>query len=60
MRSEDWTPSEVIAVVEDPELIDFGPDGKFRYTGFIRSVRVRVVLALDDPEFVVTIHRRRS
>jgi hypothetical protein len=29
-------------------------------TGEIRGVRVRVVLALDEPDLIVTIHDRRK
>jgi hypothetical protein len=37
---------------------DFG--GRPRYTGYVRGVRVRVVVALDDPGLIVTIHERRK
>jgi hypothetical protein len=40
--------------------IDCDADGKFRYTGYIRGIRVRAVVALDDPDLIVTIHERRN
>jgi hypothetical protein len=55
------------ATVEDAERViqdavhtdtDFG--GRPRYTGYIRGIRVRVVVALDDPGLIVTIHERRK
>jgi mRNA-degrading endonuclease RelE of RelBE toxin-antitoxin system len=41
-----------------PERVDFDPHGNWRYVGRIRGERVRVVVALDDPDLIVTIHRR--
>jgi len=32
---------------------------KPQYTGEIRGVRVRVVVALDELDLIVTIHKRR-
>jgi hypothetical protein len=29
------------------------------YTGDIKGVRVRIVVALDEPDLIVTIHERR-
>jgi hypothetical protein len=46
-------------VIEKPMLVDADEDGKPRYTGEIRGVRVRVVIALDEPDLIVTIHERR-
>lgn len=47
------------AVVAQPFEVDYDEDGKPRYTGEIRGVRVRVVVALDEPDLIVTIHDRR-
>lgn len=47
-------------VIRAPVRIDFDKDGLPRYTGYVRGVRVRVVVALDDPGFIVTIHERRN
>jgi hypothetical protein len=46
-------------VVADPVRVDRDPEGKLRYTGYIRDVRVRVVVALDEPDLIITIHQRR-
>jgi hypothetical protein len=45
-------------VIDTAIKIDSDPDGLSRYTGYVRGIRVRVVVALDDPEFIVTIHER--
>lgn len=39
--------------------VEEGDDGKSLYIARIRGVSVRIVLALDDPDFVVTIHEKR-
>jgi len=46
-------------LVANPVATDFDHKGKPRYTGHIRGTRVRVVVALDDPGLIVTIHKRR-
>jgi hypothetical protein len=46
-------------VIADPVRIDRDAQGKPRYTGEVRGVRVRVVVALDEPDLIVTIHKRR-
>jgi hypothetical protein len=47
-------------VIEAAVRIDFDKDGLPRYTGYVGDLRVRVVVALDDPELIVTIHERRN
>jgi acetylglutamate kinase len=47
------------AVIAQPFTVDRDEDGKPRYTGEIRGIRVRVVVALDEPDLIVTIHDRR-
>jgi hypothetical protein len=54
------TVAEVERVIAHPVQVDRDPFGKPRYTGYIRGIRVRVVVALDEPDFVVTIHKRRN
>jgi hypothetical protein len=39
--------------------VDRDGNGKPRYTGEIKGMRVRVVVALDEPDLIVTIHERR-
>lgn len=53
------TVADVERVIADPIRVDRDRFGRPRYTGYIKGIRVRVVLALDEPDFVVTIHRRR-
>jgi hypothetical protein len=53
------TVADAERVIANPEEIDVEADGKRRYIGFVRGERVRVVVAFDDPELIVTIHRRR-
>jgi len=53
------TLEEVERVIMEPVRVDQDPDGRLRYTGAIRGVRVRVVVALDEPDLIVTIHERR-
>jgi hypothetical protein len=53
------TLAEVERVIMDPIRVDRDEDGRPRYTGYIEEVRVRVVVALDDPDLIVTIHKRR-
>jgi hypothetical protein len=51
---------DVEGVIADPIRVDRDRFGKPRYTGYIRELRVRVVVALDEPDFIVTIHERRN
>jgi Domain of unknown function (DUF4258) len=53
------TVADAERLIENPEHVDLAPDGKWRYLGLIRGERVRVVVALDEPDLIVTIHRRR-
>jgi hypothetical protein len=46
-------------LIVHPVYRDTDPQGRPRYTGLIRGLRVRVVVALDDPDLIVTIHERR-
>jgi len=53
------TVADVERMIADPTRVDRDRFGKPRYTGYINGIRVRAVLALDEPDFVVTIHKRR-
>jgi hypothetical protein len=53
------TLAEVERVVADPIDVDRDEDGKPMYAGYVQGIRVRVVVALDEPDLVVTIHERR-
>jgi hypothetical protein len=60
LRSLQATVSDIEQVIANPVRVDRDADQRPRYTGYIRGTRVRVVLALDEPDLVVTIHKRRS
>jgi len=60
LRHLNGTAAEVECLIANPVRVDRDPSGKPQYTGYIQGVRVRVVLALDEPDFVVTIHERRT
>lgn len=50
---------DVERLIEKPEHVDLASDGKWRYVGVLRGERVRVVVALDVPDLIATIQRRR-
>ena len=60
LRNTPATLDDVERVIEKPSLVDRDEDGRPRYTGEVRGVRVRVVVALDEPDLIVTIHDRRN
>jgi Domain of unknown function (DUF4258) len=60
MRRRGWTEREVEQVVEAGSVHDHDAAGNPRYLGLIGDDRVRVVVALDDTDFVITVHRRRT
>jgi hypothetical protein len=47
-------------VIGEPLSLDHDPDGRPRYRGFIGGVLVKVVVAVDEPDLIVTIHKRRK
>jgi hypothetical protein len=53
------TAQEAEAVVKNEFGKDFDLDGNPRYRGYIAGSRCRVVVALDDPDLIISIHRRR-
>jgi acetylglutamate kinase len=54
----DLTDAKVL--IAHPLEVDHDEFGKPRYTGKIRGIRVRIVVALDEPDLIVTIHERRK
>jgi hypothetical protein len=52
--------ADVEHVIGHPVRVDSDSLGTPRYTGYIKGIRVRIVVALDEPDFVVTIHKRRN
>jgi hypothetical protein len=59
LRWIDGTAEEAESVVENCFGKDFDDRGNSRYRGFIGGTRCRVVVALDDPDLIISIHRRR-
>lgn len=51
---------EVEQVVESPIQVERDSDGKALYIGYLKGISVRVVVALDEPDLVVTIHETRQ
>jgi hypothetical protein len=54
------TLGDVERVIESPVFVDLDKYGRPRYTGEVHGVRVRVIVALDEPDLIVTIHDRRN
>lgn len=46
-------------VIQTAIYTDYDEDGLPRYTGYVRDMRMRVVVALDEPDIIATIHERR-
>jgi hypothetical protein len=59
MRELEISAADVESVIANPAGINIEEVGKVRYVGYVRGERVRVVVALDEPDLIVTIHRRR-
>jgi len=59
LRRLEASVEDVERVIREPLHFDLDRKGKPRYTGQIQGVRVRVVVALDEPDLIVTIHDRR-
>jgi hypothetical protein len=59
LRDLRGTRQEAESVVANCFGKDFDEKGNSRYRGFIAGERCRVVVALDDPDLIITIHPRR-
>jgi hypothetical protein len=60
MRRRGWTEAEIELLVALNPMHDRDASGNPRYLGHVRGERVRVVVAMDNPDFVITVHRRRN
>lgn len=58
LRRLEASVEDVERLIKEPLHFDRDREGKPRYTGQIQGVRVRVVVALDEPDLIVTIHDR--
>jgi hypothetical protein len=54
------TRAEAEAVLAAPEFEDADEAGRRRFTGTVRGRRIRLVIALEDPDLVVSLHERRK
>jgi hypothetical protein len=54
------TLADAESVINRPDRTGVDEAGKPKYYGVVRKVAVCVVVALDDPNLIVTIHERRS
>jgi hypothetical protein len=59
MRWKGWSQREIIHVILNPAKVDFDARCNPRYFGYIRGDLVRVVVAADNPDVVITVHPRR-
>jgi hypothetical protein len=59
MRRNRWFSGEAVAIVLEPVAVDADECCNPRYLGYIRGELVRVVVAADDPNIVITVHPRR-
>jgi hypothetical protein len=59
MRWKGWTQREVLWVISNPVKVEADERCNPRYLGYIRGDLVRVVVAADDPDVVITVHPRR-
>jgi hypothetical protein len=60
MRRLGLSAADVARVCREPEARDRDPDGRPRYVGVVVGRRVRVVVAVDNPDLVVTVHERKA
>jgi hypothetical protein len=58
MRLYKLTEADAKRVLANPIAIQIDPDGRRMYVGMAGGRRVRLILAGDDPELVVTFHER--
>ena len=58
MRALGLVPDQIEWLVGQGVPIDRDRDGRKRYEGEVAGTTVRVVMAVDRPELVVTVYRR--
>jgi hypothetical protein len=47
-------------LIDDPLQVETDEDGRPLYSGVLRGIHVRVVVALDESGLIVTIHEKRK
>jgi hypothetical protein len=60
LRGTPLTLLDVEEVIGRPISFDRDERDRPRYTGIARGVRIRIVVAVDEPDLIVTIHARRN
>jgi hypothetical protein len=60
LRQLSLSQSEIEAIVLNPRRVRKGRDGKPQYEGAAQGIWLRVVVALDEPDVIVTIHDRKQ
>ncbi|WP_217915058.1 DUF4258 domain-containing protein [Miltoncostaea marina] len=60
MRLYRVTERDVEGIVANPAETGQDERGNDVFVGFVDGRRIRVVLAADDPGFVITVHERRA
>jgi len=60
MRRLRVSSSEIERIVSGHRPYDLDPAGRPRYLGVVGGRTVRVVLAVDRPNLVVSLHERRN
>lgn len=58
LRQLRMTALDAEGVVASPIAVDSDEDGKPRYLGQVRGADVYVVVALDEPDLIVTVYRK--
>ena len=58
LRGLPMTHREVESMISDPDEIDRDEAGRPLYLGTVRGVPICAVVALDEPDLIVTIFRR--
>jgi len=58
LRALRMTPLDAEWVISKSIAIDSDADGRPRYLGDVRGTPVFVVVALDEPDLIVTIYRK--
>ena len=59
MRRLGLTRADVAAIILRSDNVDRDPEGRARHVGVVDGRRIRIVLALENPSIVVSVHERR-
>jgi hypothetical protein len=59
LRSRKLSQADVEFVVQNPLRIERETGGNWRYLGQVEGKWIRVIVAADDPNVVISVHPRR-